>query len=103
MMAYDSRSSPEPRSLSDGTLATLHDAVLRVWNGADGSESALQGAIEQMVEEARDRALRAEEVIVSFKALLAGVPELNSPVRRLEAVRLRERLITLCIKAYYAE
>jgi hypothetical protein len=34
--------------------------------------------------------------------LLAHLPELNAPERRLEAARFRERLITLCIKAYYA-
>ena len=103
MMAFDSRSTPEPRSLSDGTLATMRDAVLRFWNEPEGAEPLLQRALTQAVEEARQRALRAEEVIVSFKSLLASLPELNSPVRRLEAARLRERLITLCIKAYYAE
>ena len=103
MMAYDPRSTPEPRPLSDGTLATLRDAVLRVWDDPDTSDGALQAAVGQMIEEAHRRALRAEEVIVAFKALLASLPELNSPVRRLEAARLRERLITLCIKAYYAE
>ncbi len=103
MMAFDSRSTPEPRSLSDDTLAAMRDAVLRVWNDPEVAESALQLALAHAVEEARARALRAEEVIVSFKGLLASLPELNSPVRRLEAARLRERLITLCIKAYYAE
>ena len=103
MMAFDSRSTPEPRSLSDSTLAALRDAVLQVWNDPEQAESVLHGAIAQTVDEARQRALRAEEVIVSFKSLLASLPELNSPVRRLEAARLRERLITLCIRAYYAE
>jgi hypothetical protein len=103
MMAFDSRSTPEPRSLSDGTLAAMRDAVLRVWNDPDGADPVLQVALAQVVDEARRRTLRAEEVIVSFKSLLASVPELNSPVRRLEGARLRERLITLCIKAYYSE
>ena len=103
MMAFDSRSTPEPRSLSDGTLAAMRDAVLRAWNDPDGAEPGLQVALAQAVDEARQRALRAEEVIVSFKSLLASLPELNSPVRRLEAARLRERLITLCITAYYSE
>jgi hypothetical protein len=103
MMAIDSRSTPEPRFLSDSTLAAMRDAVLRFWNDPEGAEPVLQRALAQAVVEARQRALRAEEVIVSLKALLASLPELNSPLRRLEAARLRERLITLCIKAYYAE
>ena len=102
MMAFDSRSTPEPRSLSESTLSAMREAVERVWNDPDGAEPVMQGALAQVVAEARARSLRAEEVIVSFKALLAAVPELNSSVRRLEAARLRERLITLCIKAYYS-
>jgi hypothetical protein len=101
MMAFDSRSTPEPRSLSDSTLASIREAVLQVWNDPQGAEPVLQSALAQTVDEARTRALRAEEVIVAFKGLLASLPELNSPVRRLEAARLRERLITACIKAYY--
>jgi hypothetical protein len=102
MMAYDSRSTPEPRPLGEETVAALRDAVVRVWtHPADGDE-ALQSAIAQMVREARLRSLRAEDVIVSFKDLLAHLPELNASDRRLEAARFRERLITLCIKAYYA-
>ena len=102
MMAYDSRSTPEPRPLGEETVAALRDAVVRLWrHPADGDE-ALQRAIGQMIQEARQRSLRAEDLIVSFKDLLVHLPELNAPDRRLEAARFRERLITLCIKAYYA-
>jgi plasmid stabilization system protein ParE len=55
-----------------------------------------------MVREAQARALRAEELIVAFKGLLADLPELGAPERRLEAVHFRERLVTECIRAYYA-
>jgi hypothetical protein len=54
-----------------------------------------------LVREARDRALRAEDVLVEVKALLSGMPELDAPERRLEVARFREQLITRCIKAYY--
>ena len=102
MMAYDSRPAPEPRALTDDTLAVLRSAVVAAWSSPDAADAELQAALGRMVDEARTRALRAEEVIVAFKALLAGIPELNATARRLEAARLRERLITLCIKAYYA-
>lgn len=113
MMAFDSRSTPEPRPISDPVRALLADAVLRAWEeparwqrGADGGATsdvgaALAAALGRVVAEARERALRAEEVVVAFKALLASLPELNVPERRLEAVHFRERLITECIRAYY--
>ena len=113
MMAFDSRSTPEPRTISEATRALLADAVLRVWNdpahwrrGADGGQTpavgaALSRALDEMVAEARERALRAEEVVVAFKELLASLPALNAPERRLEATHFRERLVTECIRAYY--
>lgn len=102
MMAYDSRSTPEPRPLGDETVAALREAVLLVWSDPENGESSLQAAIAGMVDEARQRALRAEDVIVAFKDLLSRLPELAAPERRMEAARFRERLITLSIKAYYA-
>ncbi len=109
MMAFDSRSTPEPRTISEPARALLADAVLRVWSdpaalqAASGAAGvpALSAALDRVVADARDRALRAEEVIVAFKELLAGLPALNAPERRLEATHFRERLITECIRAYY--
>ena len=113
MMAFDSRSTPEPRTISEPTRALLGDAVLHVWNdptlwrrqpdglSAPAVNAGLTRALDQMVTEARERALRAEEVIVAFKDLLASLPALNAVERRLEATHFRERLITECIRAYY--
>lgn len=113
MMAFDSRSTPEPRTISAATRAALAAAVVRLWNDSarwrhegDGRrvdlDTALVAAVADTVREARARSLRAEELIVAFKDLLAGLPELSAPERRLEAAHFRERLITECIRAYYA-
>jgi hypothetical protein len=101
MMAFDSRSTPEPRPLREDTTAALRDAVLALWTRPADGDAALQAAITRTIEEARERSLRAEDVIVAFKDLLTNLPELNGRERRLEAIKFRERLITLCIKAYY--
>ncbi len=113
MMAFDSRSTPEPRTISAATRAALAAAVVRLWEdparwqtGADGRrvqlDAALVQAVDGMVREAQARALRAEELVVAFKDLLADLPELLVAERRLEAAHFRERLITECIRAYYA-
>lgn len=114
MMAFDPRSTPEPRTISDSTRALLGQAVLGVWNdparwprgdlteSPDSSASVdLARALERLVGDAREHSLRAEEVIVAFKDLLGTLPALNAPERRLEATHFRERLITECIRAYY--
>lgn len=103
MMAPDSRHTPERRPLSDETLAGLRAAVLALWRAPATSDATLGRALDALVREARAEQLRAEDVLLAVKELLAGVPELGTPERRLEAVRFREQLITRCIKAYYDE
>lgn len=114
MMAFDSRSTPEPRTISEATRTALAAAIVRLWHdpagwqasGGEGRrvhlDAELAAAVDRMVREAQARALRAEEVIVAFKDLLGGLPELTAPERRLESAHFRERLVTECIRAYYA-
>ena len=101
MMAPDSRPTPEPRMLADDTMAVLRAAVVHLWHERGGAEDALRDALALVTAEARARALRAEEVIMAFKALLASLPELHTGARRMEAVAFQELLVTMCIKAYY--
>jgi hypothetical protein len=101
MMAYDSRSTPERRRLSDATVSELRRAVLLLWEAPQNADGQLGSAMEELVREARERALRAEEVLVEVKSVLAALPELETPDRRMESARFREQLITRCIKAYY--
>jgi len=101
MMAHDSRLTPELRPLSPETLATLRSAVVRLWQDREANEDELHAALAAVAAEAHARALRAEEVIVSFKALLADLPEIHAGPRRIESTRFQEHLVTLCIKAYY--
>jgi hypothetical protein len=65
------------------------------------SEDELRDALALVAREARARSLRAEEVIKAFKSLLGALPQLHTGARRMESVAFQERLITLCIKAYY--
>ena len=107
MMAYDSRSTPEPRAFTAETHALLQAAVCALWtaDAADARDEAghlLATALARAVAEARERALRAEEVLVTFKALLDDLPGADQPARRFAAVRFREQLVTRCIQAYYA-
>lgn len=107
MMAYDSRSTPEPRAFTEQTRARLHDAVCALWmadsvDARDAAGASLGGALARAVAEARERELRAEEVLVTFKALLDELPGADQPGRRFAAVRFREQLVTRCIQAYYS-
>ena len=100
MMAYDSRSTPEPRSLSAETMAALRDAATAQRPDIDVPNESLAEAVRRAANEAQSRTLRVEEVIVALKVLLDSVlPRPGAPPQGED--RLRERLITLLIKAYY--
>jgi hypothetical protein len=101
MMAHDSRFSPEPRPLSDQTLELLKAAVLGHLERTSDPERALEDAVAAVVDEARERSMRPEELIIAFKALYAVLPDPTTTTARAEQVRLRERLVTACIRAYY--
>lgn len=101
MMAFDSRSSSDRPRLSDQTVAELREVVLQLWSAPESVDGQLGRALDALVREARERALRAEDVLVAVKGLLADLPQLDDPARRMEGVRFREQLVTRCIKAYY--
>ena len=101
MMAPDHPYQPHSRSLSAQTTAALRDAVVQhLERGSDGDDS-LGRAVSIVVAEARDREMRAEELILAFKHLYDALPEPKSAVARAEQVHLRERLVSACIRAYY--
>jgi hypothetical protein len=108
-----------PRPLSDRTALVLREAVRRVAGKSPsagaaapaaptapasdhGGDRVLRDAVAAAVAEARERQMRPEELLAAFKALLDAIPEVQGGVSgRIEEARLRERLVTLCIKAYY--
>ena len=100
-MAPDQPYQPHSRNLSAQTTTALRDAVVQhLERGTDGDES-LGRAVSIVVAEARDREMRAEELILAFKSLYDTLPEPKSAVARAEQVQLRERLVSACIRAYY--
>ena len=102
-MAPDSRYSPEPRALSEQTLAALRRAVSSHQGRRSDSVESVRLAVDAVVAEARERQMRAEELILAFKAVYNALPDPLTAAARAEQLRLREQLITACIKAYYGE
>ena len=93
---------PLPPPLSDGVVAPLRQAIGKLALDPAGDDALLRAAISGVVIEARGREMRPEQLIPIFKALLDSLPEMHGTQSRLEEARLRERLITLCIKSYYS-
>lgn len=100
MTVHDSSPTPEPRALSAETTAALRAAVRRQLLEEEAPSPELVDAMRRAVAEARARGLRVEELIVAFKAIL-DAPAEGAPGDRMAELRLRERLVTLCIHAYF--
>lgn len=108
MMAHDEVRGPGARALSAETLDRFREAAWLAWNepvrsGDEGpGDAALRDAVAAIAGEARLRALRAEELLVAFKGVLEELAERRGAELRSDARAFQARLVTLCIKAYYA-
>jgi hypothetical protein len=100
MMAFDAGHTP-PSRLDDATVAAVRDALREYL--ADGSRSGpLQAALLRMSTEARERDMRAEQLLVLLKDSWSALPEVRAMTDNAEQVRLLQRVVTMCIKEYYS-
>ena len=99
MMALDSSHVP-PRQLSQATLGALESA-LRDYV-AVGASSSLPSALVLLADEARDKHILPEQLLIVLKDLWRSLPEVSAMANSGEHARLMERVVTMCIKEYYS-
>src|SRR5690242_20933531 len=75
MMAPDSSHTP-PSRLDDATVAAVRDA-LRLYLADHADPGPLQRALVRMSDEARDREVRAEQLLVLLKDAWHSLPEVR--------------------------
>jgi hypothetical protein len=90
-------------SLSESTMKELRTALTEQLKRPDGPTPELASFLRKMAREAHDQDIRAEELIVIFKQLWNSLAESLRPQNADQYERVRQRLVTLCIQAYYAE
>jgi hypothetical protein len=91
---------PEPRPLSESTLEQVRRALQERRQSPAVGDGALQTALQVVAAEARERSLRPEELIVTLKQLIDEAPHRSGSG---EDRRLREWIVTTCIRAYFEE
>lgn len=67
----------------------------------DTADPELARVLRQIVTEARNRHIRAEQLVVILKNVWDSLPDARFAIDREAQTHVRQRLITLCIKAYY--
>ena len=89
--------------LSDSTIQELRAALTDQLKQATGLSPELTRLLRKVGAEARQKKVRPEELIVTFKQMWNSVAESVPLQNAEERERMRQTLVTLCIQAYYAE
>lgn len=99
MMARDSTPHPE---LSAESLDALRAALRGSLDGA-GESPHLRPALRRVAEEARERHLRPEQLLIVLKDVWFALPEVGRAPQSDSRSQLLQRVISVCIREYYAE
>jgi hypothetical protein len=99
MMAHDSTSNrPE---LSAASVAALKSALQKYL--ANESETApLEPALRLVAAEAREKHMHAEQLLIALKDVWFALPQIAKAAQGEQQSRLLQRVVTLCIRAYYS-
>jgi hypothetical protein len=87
--------------LSAATTARLRSVLGQHIDRPDDSDPELALVLRQVVTEAKNRHIRAEQLIVSLKQVWDSLPQTRQGIDREAQALAKQRLITLCIRAYY--
>ena len=85
---------------SDDTLRLVQTSLARYLAG-DIEEQEVCRALEVLAQEARDRRLNAEHMLIAFKTIWGELAEVERIAEPGERKRLLDHLVTFCIDAYY--
>jgi hypothetical protein len=88
---------------SDSVIEKLRPVVIAQIQKPDEPTPEVIDRLQDIGREARDKNIPPEQVIITFKQLWADIMESAGPRRTDQYERLRQRLVTHCIQAYYAE
>ena len=98
MMAHDS--SPGPGSLGRETLDLLHTTLVAYVN-APGDGEQLRLALHAVADEAREKAIPPETLLIALKDVWYALPTVRAMKPSDDQLRLLQRVVTMCIKEYY--
>jgi hypothetical protein len=99
MMAHDS--TPDANALADETIEAVRSALIAYVNAPSHGER-LGAALHVMAREARDRSILPERLLIALKDICYSLPTVRAMKDADEQVRLLQRVVTMCIKEYYA-
>jgi len=84
-------------------MKALRSALTEQLRMPDSPTPELTTLLREIGREAHEKQIRPEQLIIIFKQLWNSLAESLRPQNVDQYERIRQRLVTLCIQAYYAE
>lgn len=84
-------------------MKELRTALTEQLKQPDGPMPELATLLRRVAHEAHEQSIPPEELLVIFKKLWNSLAESLRPQNPDQYERIRQRLVTICIQAYYAE
>ena len=84
-------------------MKELQAALTEQMRKPDQAAPELHSILMRVAREAREKSIRPEELLVMFKQLWISLSDSIRPRTADQFERIRQDLVTTCIKAYYAE
>ena len=90
-------------SLSESLIKELRSALTEHLKKPDREAPELHSILMRLAREAREKSIGPEQLLVVFKQLWNSLADTVRPRTPDQFERIRQDLVTVCIKAYYAE
>jgi hypothetical protein len=90
-------------AISEQIVSDLREALVRHSRRREGDPNDLRRLLNAFAREARAHNLGPEKLLVIFKDIWNGIPDVHGAGDRTEKGRMLERLVTICIEEYYRE
>ena len=84
-------------------MKELRAALTEQLKKPEAPTAELSALLQRVAREARERNTRPEQLLLIFKQLWNSLAESLRPQNNEQFEQVRQRLVTVCIKAYYAE
>lgn len=98
MMAHDMSSTPP--SLDNETISAVRTALAQFVRSGEKT-AALGATLNRVAEEARDKGISAEHLLIVMKNLWSSLPEVRDLEKASDGEKLKQKIVTACIEAYY--
>lgn len=99
MMVHESTS--DRPALSAETLQALETAMV-AYAASGSAPPSLEAALANLVAEARAKQLRAEQLLIALKDVWYTLPSVGRTGTPEEQKAMLQRIVTLCVRAYYS-